>query len=216
MTSVTPDRTAAVLSGILPGLGQAMRGQRAKAAEIFTLGGMLAGAWYMGYAFDGPFSILLIYLIPFAAVLWWMVQVQDAYSSRSKASIFPVLPRPSRGCVDVQVIGLVFFFAILTDLYIIQTRPQYGLKILGATLPGGWGVAAKAQSPILHAVIGLGLMTLKRWGFLVYLVYAVWGIINALVNLTVLPGPHRIRIIFIVSLAIFTAYLWWRRRCLSR
>jgi hypothetical protein len=216
MVAGTPDRAAAMLSGILPGFGQARNGQFAKAAEIVTLGAMLAAAWYMGYAFDGPFSGLLIYLTPFAGLLWWMVQVQDAYSSSPKTSVFPVLPRPSRGCLDVQVIGLVFFFAILTDLYIIQARPQYGLKILGATLPGMWGVAAKAQSPILHAVIGLGLITLKRWGFLVYLVYAVWGVINALVNLSVLPGPHRIRIIFIVSLAVFTGYLWWRRRCLSR
>jgi hypothetical protein len=215
MSSGTPDWSAAVLSGILPGLGQARKGQLAKAAEILTLGGMLAAAWYMGYAFDGPFTSLLIYLVPFAGLLWWMIQVQDAYSSRSKTSLFPVLPRPSRGCVDVQVIGFIFFFAILTDLYIIQARPQYELKILGTTLPGGWGVAAKAQSPILHGVIGLGLVTLKRWGFLVYLVYAVWGIINALVNLSVLPGPHRIRIIFILSLAAFTAYLWRRRGCLT-
>jgi hypothetical protein len=131
----TPDRAAAVLSGILPGLGQARKAEFAKTAEILTLGGMLGAAWYMGYAFDGPFSGLLIYLTPFAGLLWWMVQVQDAYSSYARTSIFPVLPRPSRGCMDVQVIGLVFFFAILTDLYIIQARPQYGLKILGATLP---------------------------------------------------------------------------------
>jgi len=32
------------------------------------------------------------------------------------------------------------------------------------------------------------------------------------VNLAVLPGPHRIRIMFMLSLACFTAYILWRRK----
>ena len=28
----------------------------------------------------------------------------------------------------------------------------------------------------------------------------------------VLPGPHRIRIAFLLSLALFTAYILWRRQ----
>ena len=52
----------------------------------------------------------------------------------------------------------------------------------------------------------------KRWGLLVYLLYAAFGLINATVNLAVLPPPHRIRITFLVLLAVFTAYILWRRK----
>lgn len=173
---------------------------------------MIGGAWYLGYVFDGPFSFALLYLIvPVATILWWGSQIWDAYCDTAGGSLFPVFPLPSRGSLDIQAIGFLFLIAVYSDLYIIQARPDYELKILGSTLPGEWGILAKAQSPILHALIGVGLLRLRRWGLLVYLVYAVWGTVNALVNLSVLPGPHRIRIIFIFSLAAFTAYLWWRR-----
>src|SRR3989442_1343014 len=138
-------------------------------------------------------------------------QVLDAYSSSSPGSLFPVLPLPSRGSVDLQAIGFLFLLTALTDLYIIQARPDYGLKILGTTLPGVWGILSKAQSPTLHILIGVGFLLVKRWGLFVYLLYAGFGVINAGVNLAVLPGPHRIRIAFMISLAVFTAYILWRR-----
>jgi len=121
------------------------------------------------------------------------------------------LPRPSPGNLDLQAIGCLFLLAAVTDLYIIQARPDYALKIMGQALPGTWGVLAKAQSPVLHILIGVGFLLVKRWGLFVYLLYAGFGIINAAVNLAVLPGPHRIRIIFMLSLAAFTAYILWRR-----
>jgi len=58
----------------------------------------------------------------------------------------------------------------------------------------------------------VGFLLVKRWGLFVYLLYAGFGVINAGVNLAVLPGPHRIRIAFMVSLACFTAYILWRRK----
>ena len=211
-----PFLTAALLSALVPGLGQAGKGEFAKTAEIITLGMLIAAAWYIGAAFRGPLSGVLLYLLtPLASVLWWTRQVRDAYASSTTRSVFPVFPRPDKGSLDIQCIGFLFLFAVYSDLYIIQTRPEYELKVLGSTLPGTWGILAKAQSPILHGFIAVGLMRLKRWGLLVYVVYAVWGIINALVNLVTLHGPHRIRIIFIVSLAVFTVYLWWRRDALT-
>jgi hypothetical protein len=210
-----PYRTPALLSALIPASGQAIKGHLAKTAEILTTGILIGAAGYLGAAFQGPFSLVLLYVaVPVAAVWWWTQQVRDAYSSTQDDSLFPVLPRPSRGNLDIQGIGMLFLFAVYTDLYIIQARPDYDLKILGSVLPGYWGVLAKAQSPILHGFIAVGLIRLRRWGLLVYLVYAGWGITNAAVNLTRLPGPHRIRLIFIVSLAMFTAYLWWRRDAL--
>jgi hypothetical protein len=211
-----PFHTAAVLSALIPGLGQAIKGHFAKTAEILTTGVLIVAAWYFGAAFKGPFSPILIYLVvPVGVVWWWSSQVRDAYTSTHNDSLFPVIPRISRGSLDIQAIGSLFLLAVYTDLYIIQARPDYELKIMGSTLPGYWGVLAKAQSPVLHGFIAVGLIRLRRWGLLVYLVYAAWGIINATVNLVRLAGPHRIRIIFIVSLAMFTAYLWWRRDALK-
>ncbi len=174
---------------------------------------MLGAAWYFGYAFDGPFTPFLLYLfVPVVGAVCWARQIQDAYSSGSPGSLFPVLPLPARGSVDLQAIGFLFLLTALTDLYIIQARPDYGLKILGTTLPGVWGILSKAQSPTLHILIGVGFLLVKRWGLFVYLLYAGFGVVNAGVNLAVLPGPHRIRIAFMMSLAVFTAYILWRRK----
>ena len=204
------------MSSVLPGAGQLAKGHYVKAAEVFALGVMLGAAWYFGYAFDGPFTPFLLYSLPLAAVFWWGRQVHDAYASVSAGSLFPVLPLPSRGSLDLQAIGFLFLLTAFTDLYIIQARPDYGLKIMGTALPGAWGILAKAQSPTLHVLIGVGFLLVKRWGLFVYLLYAGFGIINAAVNLAVLPGPHRIRIIFMVSLAVFTAYILWRRKRFAR
>src|SRR5439155_13770280 len=177
---------------------------------------LIAVAWYFGIRFDGPFTPALLYVIvPVAAALWWGCQVYDAYASPTDGSLFPVLPLPARGSLDIQAIGFLFLLTAYTDLYIIQARPDYGLKIMGTALLGAWGILAKAQSPTLHVLIGVGFLLVKRWGLFVYLLYAGFGIINAAVNLAVLPGPHRIRIIFMVSLAVFTAYILWRRKCFA-
>ncbi len=197
----------------MPGAGQLLRRHYAKAAEVLALGIMLGAAWYFGYAFEGPFTPFLLYgLVPLAAAFWWGRQLHDAYTSAGPGSLFPVLPLPSRGSLDLQAIGLLFLLTAFTDIYIIQARPDYGLKIMGTALPGAWGVLAKAQSPVLHVLIGVGFLLVKRWGLFVYLLYAGFGIINAAVNLAVLPPPHRIRIIFMLSLAAFTAYILWRRK----
>lgn len=211
-----PYKRAAVFSGLLPGLGQIILGHYRKAAEILTLGLLVGVAWYFGIRFDGPFTPALLYvLVPVAVVLWWGRQVYDAYTSPADGSLFPVLPYLERGSLDIQAIGLLFLLTAYTDLYIIQAKPEYGLKILGTTFPGIWGILFKAQSPILHVLIGVGFLLVKRWGLLAYLLYAGFGTVNAAVNLAVLPGPHRIRIIFMLSLAVFTAYILWRRKRFS-
>src|SRR5207245_8902810 len=191
----TPYLRAAILSVFLPGAGQLLKGHSVKAAEVLTLGIMVGAAWYFGYAFEGPFTPFLLYVfVPIVGVVCWARQVLDAYSSSSPGSLFPILPLPSRGCVDLQAIGFLFLLTALTDLYIIQARPDYGLKILGTTLPGFWGVLSKAQSPTLHILIGVGFLLVQRWGLFVYLLYAGVGSTNAGVTLALLPRPTRTRL----------------------
>src|SRR2546428_964145 len=162
-----PDLTAALLSAFVPGAGQLLKGHYAKAAETLALGLMLGTAWYFGSAFEGPFTSFLLYgFVPIVGAACWARQVLDAYSSNSPGSLFPILPLPSRGSVDLQSIGFLFLLTALTDLYIIQARPDYGLKILGTTMPGVWGTLSKAQSPTLHILIGVGLLLAKRWALI--------------------------------------------------
>ncbi len=88
---------------------------------------MLGTAWYFGYAFDGPFTPFLLYVfVPVVGAVCWARQVHDAYSSSSPGSLFPILPLPSRGSLDLQAIGLLFLLTALTDLYIIQARASFG------------------------------------------------------------------------------------------
>src|SRR5207245_11312970 len=142
-----------------------------------------------------PFTSFLLYgFVPIVGAACWARQVQDAYSSSSPGSLFPILPLPSRGSIDLQAIGFLFLLTALTDLYIIPARPDYGLKILGTTLPGIWGILSKAQSPTLHILLGVGLVLGTRLGVFVYLLCAGLRMSNAGFNVGVLPVPHRIRI----------------------
>ena len=77
---------------------------------------------------------------------------------------------------------------------------------------GLWGLLAKAQSPTLHLLIGYGFLRLRRWGLLLYLTYAAFGVMNASANYACF-GYGRIRTVFLISLVAFTLYIVWRRGC---
>jgi hypothetical protein len=145
---------------------------------------------------------------------WWSLQSYDAYLpvTYPTPSLFHTLKVAYERGHDLRYIGAHFFLTAFMDVYIIVTNPEYGLKIFGTTFEGIWGILWKAQSPTLHLLIGIGFILVKRWGLLVYLLYAVFGFLNATVNLVVLPPPHNIRIVFLGLLAVFTAYILWRRK----
>jgi hypothetical protein len=144
---------------------------------------------------------------------WWALQSYDAYLPTADTSgLLRSLKIAYERGHDLRYIGAHFFLTAFMDTYIIVANPDYGLKILGTTFGGAWGILWKLQSPVFHLLIGIGFLRVKRWGLLVYLLYAVFGLINATVNLAVLPPPHRIRITFLMLLAVFTAYILFRRR----
>jgi hypothetical protein len=87
--------------------------------------------------------------------------------------------------------------------------------LFGTTFTGAWGWLVKIQSPILHGVLGYGFLRRRRWSYHLYMAYAAFGLSSALVNLVVF-GVGRIRIIFIVSLALITTYIFTRRRVFVR
>lgn len=110
-----------------------------------------------------------------------------------------------------MLIGVLLIANGFIDLYIILDHPEYALKFFGQSFQGVAGWVVKIQSPILHTVIGYGFLRLKKWSYLLYMAYALFGMANALTNLYLL-GPGKIRNIFIVSLFFFTLYIYLRRK----
>ena len=207
-----PYKTAALLSAVLPGLGQLLENQLRHSIAIFATGLLLlAATWSLIKTVGTGASIMFLLLL---VLPWWALQSYDAYlpSTVETAGLLRTLKIAYERGHDLRYLGAHFFLTAFMDIYIIVANPEYGLKILGTTFEGTWGILWKLQSPVFHLLIGIGFLRVKRWGLLVYLLYAAFGLVNATVNLAVLPPPHRIRITFLVLLAVFTAYILWRRK----
>ena len=111
---------------------------------------------------------------------------------------------------DIRFLGWLFLLTALMDFYIIVVNPAYTLTVFCSKPSGPLGILLKAQSPTLHVLIGYGFIRLRRWSLLVYLAYAVFGLLNAGANFACF-GYGRVRTAFLISLIGFTAYVWWRR-----
>lgn len=150
----------------------------------------------------------------FIILPWWVFQ---AFQS---ALPHPTPIRPTWELIrdhghDIRFIGWLFLIASVTDIWIIVNNPEYQLHIFCTRPAGLGGILAKLQSPIFHIAIGYGFIHLLRWSLFVYLVYAGYGILNASVNFAC-EGFGRIRAVFLISLLLFTLYIWLRRECFTR
>lgn len=133
----------------------------------------------------------------------------DTWAPQRPASASPrVAARPP---YDIYAIGAIFLLNVVMDAWLIAANPTYALPVYGATFTGIWGWLIKIQSPILHGLLGYAFLRRRRWGFQLYMAYAAFGLSSAFVNLAVF-GFGRIRMIFILSLTVITAYLITRRR----
>ncbi len=186
-----------------------MRGYPVLAAWMLAVGGVLGlitwGAGYFGGIGAGFFIGLLI------VVPWWCLQAYGA-SLPTPCGQVDTLKIVWRRAHDLRYLGGLFLVTAVTDLSIILANPDYSLTVFCAK-PGGMpGFIAKAQSPLLHVAIGYGFLTLRPWALALYMVYAGYGLLNATAN-TACFGYGRIRTVFVLSLAAFTVYVWWRRAC---
>ena len=210
--ALTPDdlrRRAMLCSALLPGLGQAVRGYRTRAAGIAIATAGLLGCVALLARISGVEAavFIVILLVP----PWWAIQSYDAS--------LPAPPGWARTAQaiwvnshDIRYLGALFLLTAVTDLYIILARPDYALTVFCLKPGGVWGILAKAQSPVLHLFIGYGFLRLRRWGLMLYLAYAAFGVMNASANYACF-GYGRIRTVFLLSLIAFTLYIMWRRRC---
>lgn len=208
-----PGRTlAVVLSIFLPGLGQAFKGQVRRAALIgVAMAILLATTAWIGWAirFDTAVFFFTLFVLP-----CWAFQAYDAAHSASPdaPSFRHTWQEVWAHGHDIRYLGGLFLFSALLDLYIILAQPGYALTVFCTKPEGLAGVLAKAQSPTFHTLIGIGFLRLRKWGLVAYLLYAGFGLANATAN-TACFGYGRIRTVFLITLAAFTAYVLWRRTC---
>ena len=202
---------AAVLSAIIPGLGQAIRGRpRDAVVSLLVVAILLACAVVLGRVQDRAAEIFffMIVILP-----WWAIQSYDAFLPRSPEAtgLGHTLKIVWVRAHDIRYLGALFLVSALMDVYIIVSNPTYALPFFCTKPTGVLGLLAKAQSPTLHTLIGYGFLRVRRWSLFVYLAYAGFGLLNATVNLGCF-GYGRIRTILILTLLAFTAYVLWRRR----
>lgn len=206
----TSSAVAATLSALLPGSGQLYRNRPWRALLVFALVAvLLACSVLLGRMQDRAAEIFffLIVVLPL-----WVVQSYDAYlpDAPGGSGLLHTLRRAWQRAHDIRYLGALFLLSAFMDVYIILANPTYALPFFCSKPDGVLGVVAKAQSPTLHTVIGYGFLRLRRWSLVLYLFYAGFGLLNATVNYACF-GYGRIRTTLVVTLLLFTAYVWWRR-----
>lgn len=202
-------RRAVACSALLPGLGQAIRGYRAHAAGIaIATAGLLGCAVLLATVagLESAVFFLMLLVLP-----WWVLQAYGA-SLPDPLGWRSTLRTTWERSHDIRFLGALFLLTAFMDLYIILARPDYALTVFCLKPGGAWGLAAKAQSPTLHLLIGYGFLRLRRWSLLLYLAYAAFGVMNATANYACF-GYGRIRTVFLLSLVAFTLYVLWRKTC---
>jgi len=199
----------AVISGLIPGLGLWLKGYPDQAIVNFFVGIILCtGVWGMELWGGAGASIFFGMLV---VLPWWTFQVFQT-SLPSPSGIKGTWNVIWENGHDIQYLGALFFLAAIMDVYIILANPQYNLHVFCTRPTGVLGTLAKVQSPTFHVAIGYGFLGRRRWALLVYLVYAGYGLMNAMVNFAC-EGYGRIRTVFFFTLLAFTIYVLLRRRC---
>ena len=117
---------------------------------------------------------------------------------------------------DIIVFGVVMIVSGMADLYIIVRHPLYSLPFFGTTLQGISGALIKGVHPVIHFVSGYGAIYGRRWAYRLFMAYAAYGLVNAMVNRLLLPPPHRIRTIFMIGTLIVAVYLILRKKQFER
>lgn len=197
-------------SALLPGLGHLLTGRPRSGASIgLVTVGLIAIGMVLGRT--AGLSAELFFVVTVLCP-WWTLQAYDAARPGSDRGypLWESTQEAWRSAQDIRYLGLLFIVVAAMDAYIILANPEYALSLFCSKPDGLIGVLAKIQSPTLHVVIGYGFLRLRRWALLLYLAYAGFGLLNATANFACF-GYGRVRTVFLVSLLVFTAYVWIRR-----
>jgi hypothetical protein len=202
---------AAVFSAVLPGLGQLIQDRRRQAFTYFAITLFLIVLSLKLGRISGRAAEVFFFML--LALPWWAIQSYDAYlgPSDSSADLSRTWRTVWARAHDIRFLGALFLLSAINDSVIILLNPEYLLPFFCTKPEGLIGFLTKALSPVLHTMVGYGFLRLRRWALFVYLLYAAYGMANAVVNLTCF-GPGRVRITLLITLASFTVYILWRRR----
>ena len=209
------DVRAAVWSLLLPGLGQFIQRRHQQAATAFLSAVTLIAASLLLGRISGRAAEVFFFMI--LALPWWALQSYDAFLGPTADGVgwrrtFRIAWQRGQ---DIRFLGILLLISAINDTFIILNNLEYLLPFY-CTKPGGVpGFLTKAISPALHLAVGFGFVRLRRWAFLVYLVYAAYGFTNGMVNLACF-GPGRIRNTLLVAVVISTIYIVWRRGVLLK
>ena len=127
---------AAVLSAMLPGLGQLTQGRRRQALTDFAIT-LLLIALSLGLGrISGRAAEVFFFML--LALPWWAIQSYDAYLGPSDSSAD--LQRTWRAvwvrAHDIRFLGALFLLSAINDSFIILMNPEYLLPFF-CTKPGG-------------------------------------------------------------------------------
>ena len=213
--SNSEDARAAVCSLLFPGLGQLMQGRYPQAATAALGTVALVSASLMLGRLSGRAAEVFFFMV--LALPWWALQSYDAYLGPAKegSGWRRTLRTAWQRGHDIRFLGMLLLISAINDTFIILNNLDYLLPFY-CTKPGGVpGFLTKAISPALHVAVGYGFVRLRRWAFLVYLVYAAYGLTNGMVNLACF-GPGRIRNTLLAAVVLSTIYIVWRRNILLK
>jgi hypothetical protein len=209
------DVRAALSSLIVPGLGHLAQRRYAHAATAALLAGALVAASLVLGRLSGRAAEVFFFMV--LALPWWVLQGYDAYLGPTAAGsnwLRTFRAAWQRGH-DIRFLGLLLLISAINDTFIILYNLDYLLPFYCTKPAGIPGFMTKAISPALHIAVGYGFVRLRRWAFLVYLVYAAYGFSNGMVNLACF-GPGRIRNTLLAAVVISTIYIVSRRGVLLK
>jgi hypothetical protein len=209
------DRRAALLSLLMPGVGQLVQGRRRQAAVAFSVATALIAASLSLGRLSGRAAEVFFFML--LALPWWAFQSYEAYRGSGQGSVawLETWRRIWRNGHDIRFLGFLLLVSALNDTWIILKNLDYLLPFYCTKPAGIAGFATKALSPALHVAVGYGFMRLRRWSLMLYLLYAAYGFTNGLVNLTCF-GPGRIRNTLLSAIVVSTIYIVSRRQVLLR
>ncbi len=117
---------------------------------------------------------------------------------------------------DLTIFGVVMIVSGFFDTYLIIANPDYRLPVFGMKLKGPMGWYLNLLYPVVHFIIGYGVMLAKKWAHRLFVGFTVYGMISATVNFIRLPPPHNIRTVFLIVSALVLVYLYLRRGAYNR
>jgi len=209
------DVRAAIRSLLLPGLGQLRQRRYRQAATACLCMIALVTVSLMLGRISGRAAEVFFFMI--LALPWWALQSYDAFLgiAADGAGWRRTFRMTWQRGQDIRFLGFLLLISAINDTFIILNNLEYLLPFYCTKPDGVPGFLTKAISPALHLAVGYGFVRLRRWAFLVYLVYAAYGFTNGMVNLACF-GPGRIRNTLLVAVMASTLYIVWRRDVLLK